>query len=331
MTDSGTAFQPGAAELTVPFRPRGAYVGFKAFGSGESAVLVDPEVTRELRYAAEFAASEERVCGGLLFGRSWADDEGVYQVVDDFLEAGPRDGAEAAGDFGLSRADLQPLREHAARVYAGSAEVGWWRTLAALGDFGPADFATQAELAGPDGVGLLVYGSGPHWGTAYLGPDGHAPDTAGTLVAVPDDEPEGDPETTARPQWAGPADEYPAQEPAAADAVRPAEAVRPTDPVPPPGTPGTGLATRPVLQPATQPTGTRMVSPIGVPAREWGVKPSVGAETPTDVKIVVAGLIIVPVIAAVMIGMLVSSATVAVIAAVVFVLIVLGVIKMSRL
>ncbi len=44
---------------------------------------------------------------------------------------------------------------------------------------------TQAELVGPDGVGLLVYGSGIHWGTAYLGPDGHAPDSAGTLVAVP--------------------------------------------------------------------------------------------------------------------------------------------------
>ena len=44
---------------------------------------------------------------------------------------------------------------------------------------------TQAELVGPDGVGLLVYGSGLHWGTAYLGPDGHAPDSAGTLVAVP--------------------------------------------------------------------------------------------------------------------------------------------------
>ena len=67
-------------------------------------------------------------------------------------------------------------------MYSASLEVGWWRTLAALGDFGPQDFVTQAELVGPDGVGLLVYGSGIHWGTAYLGPDGHAPDSAGTLV-----------------------------------------------------------------------------------------------------------------------------------------------------
>ena len=34
-------------------------------------------------------------------------------------------------------------------------------------------------------VGLLVYGSGPHWGTAYLGSAGRAPDSAGTLVATP--------------------------------------------------------------------------------------------------------------------------------------------------
>ncbi len=29
-----------------------------------------------------------------------------------------------------------------------------------------------------------MYGSGVHWGTAYLGPDGHAPDSAGTLAAT---------------------------------------------------------------------------------------------------------------------------------------------------
>src|SRR5262249_25644208 len=39
--------------------------------------------------------------------------------------------------------------------------------------------------AGQEGVGLLVYGSGIHWGTAYLGPDGRAPDSAGTLAVVP--------------------------------------------------------------------------------------------------------------------------------------------------
>ncbi|HEY0937368.1 MAG TPA: hypothetical protein VGD91_26965 [Trebonia sp.] len=322
MTESGTVFQPDSAEPAVPFRPRGAYVGFKAFGSGGSAVLLDPEVTQELRYAAEFATSEQRIAGGLLFGRRWADDEGVYLVVDEFLEAAQRP-ADAAGDFALAPADLQPLREHAARMYADSAEAGWWRTLGTLGDFGPADFATQAELSGPDGVGLLVYGSGPHWGTAYLGPDGHAPDTAGTLVAVPDDEPEDYSGAGAGPE---PADEYRAEEP-----PPPARAVPPADRVPTARAPGTVLVPRPVLRPATQPTGTRMVSPIGVPAREWGVRPAMGAETPTDVKIVVAGLIIVPVIAAVMIGMLVGSATVALIAAVVFVLIVLGVIKMSRL
>ncbi len=70
-------------------------------------------------------------------------------------------------------------------MYSASLELGWWRTRAELGDFGPGDYLTQAELIGPDGVGLLVYGSGIHWGTAYLGPDGHAPDSAGTLVEAP--------------------------------------------------------------------------------------------------------------------------------------------------
>jgi len=69
-------------------------------------------------------------------------------------------------------------------MYSALLEVGWWRSRAALSDFGPQDFATQAWLVGPDGVGLLVYGSGVHWGTAYLGSDGHAPDSAGTLAAT---------------------------------------------------------------------------------------------------------------------------------------------------
>ena len=71
-------------------------------------------------------------------------------------------------------------------MYSASLEAGWWRTRAALGEFGPEDFVTQGELVGPDGVGLLVYGSGIYWGTAYLGPDGYAPDSAGTLVTVAD-------------------------------------------------------------------------------------------------------------------------------------------------
>ena len=190
MTDGGAPFQPGTEEVAVPFRPRALYAGYRAFGSGDGAVLVKPEITRELRSAAEFATQERRVTGGLLYGRGFADEQGAYLVIDGYLEAGPgensgdRISADGADRFTLSAADLRLLREDAARMYSASLEAGWWRTLAALGEFGPQDFVTQAELVGPDGVGLLVYGSGIHWGTAYLGPDGHAADSAGTLVEV---------------------------------------------------------------------------------------------------------------------------------------------------
>ena len=202
MTDDGAAFPPGPAETPALFRRRGLYLGYRAFGDSTGTVLIDPRVARELRSAAEFATQEQRFTGGLLYGRRWTDDEGGYLVVSGFLDAGPREGggdwvpagSSGAGDltggFTLTDARLRLLRDEAARMYSTSLEVGWWRTLPGLGDFGPADLVTQAELVAAGGVGLLVYGSGQHWGTAYLGPDGHAPDSAGTLVAADEDEPD---------------------------------------------------------------------------------------------------------------------------------------------
>ncbi|HVT68806.1 MAG TPA: hypothetical protein VHF26_13730 [Trebonia sp.] len=200
MSEDEAQVQPGAEVVMVPYRPRAAYAGYRVFGSGDGAVLLKPDVARELRSAAELATQEGRVTGGLLYGRGWVDDEGAYLVISGFLEAGPgensgdRLSANGAADFMLSEADLRLLRQDAARMYSASLELGWWRTLPALGEFGPWDIRAQSELVGPDGVGLLVYGSGIHWGTAYLGPDGHAPDTAGTLVTVPDADPGPTPE-----------------------------------------------------------------------------------------------------------------------------------------
>jgi hypothetical protein len=331
MTDSEAVVQPGA-EVTVPLRPRSAYVGHRAFGSGDGAVLVEPDTARELRSAAEFATRERRITGGLLYGRGWTDDQGFYLVVDGYLEGGPGENgperilADDADDFTLSETDLRLLRADAARLYSASFEVGWWRTLPALGEFGPGDFVTQAELTGLDGVGLLVYGSGIHWGTAYLGPDGHAPDSAGTLAAA-------GPSALAavRPGAVpGPDAELAGEPPAGAGLAVPGpDSLAPGD-----AGPGTTLATRSPAPLVPLPAATRLVSPVSVPAREWGTKPAhpgVGPEMPNDAKIVVAGLLIVPVIMAVMIGLLVSSVLVAVIAAAVFDLVVLGVIKMSRL
>src|SRR5438309_816675 len=122
MTDGGTEFQPGQTEPSLPLRSRGAYAGHEAFGAGPGAVLVDPEVGRDLRSAAELATQEQRIAGGLLYGRAWVDDEGPYLVVDGYLESGPgenpddravRDGRD---NFTLTDADLRLLRQDAVRM-----------------------------------------------------------------------------------------------------------------------------------------------------------------------------------------------------------------------
>jgi len=377
MTDDGAVVLPGPEGAAVPLRPRGAYVGYRAFASGGDAVLLAPGTARQLRAAAEFATRDGRVAGGLLYGTAGSDDEGDYLVVSGYLEAAPdedpgrRPAAASPDEFVLSQADLRVLRDHAARMYPAVAEVGWWRSLGELGDFGPGDFLTQRELVGPDGVGLLVYGSGAHWGTAYLGPDGDAPDLAGTLVAAdetaPDDFIGG--QAPAGAGAAGSAADQPAGPP-----TMPLPAAPPTEPIPAaddaadlddlnlddlddlddlnlddldPGdggqapvqdAPGTAVATRrqAALSPAPRRPGPPAISPVRVPAREWGSNKEenpgyVGPETPLDVKLVVGGLIVAFLVIAVIIGMLVSNALIAVIVGVVFLLVVFGFVWMSRL
>jgi hypothetical protein len=326
MTDEGAPLLPGAeysAEgVAVPYRPRGEYAGYQAFGDGEGAVLLDPKVARELRSAAESATQEGRVTGGLLYGRGWSDDQGTYLVITGFVEAGPgensgdridRDGAD---DFTLSESDLRLLREDAARMYSSSLELGWWRTRADLGDFGPEDYLTQAELIGPDGVGLLVYGSGIHWGTAYLGPDGHAPDSAGTLVTAP----------------------------AAAPPAPPPGPVLAPEAAPEPGPglvnggaglgpgPGTGIPAAPGPGRTRRAGSTWVRVPPRV--RVWTSRPAdagrPGPETPADVQFVVVALALVIVAAAIIIGFLVHSVIVAVIIAAVGLLAVFSTVWMSR-
>jgi hypothetical protein len=339
MTDGGAAFQPGQGEPALPFRPRSAYVGHEVFGHGDGAVLVEPEVARDLRSAAEFASQERRITGGLLYGRNWTDDEGTYLVVDGFLEAGPgenhgdrvsRDGRDS---FALSATDLRLLRADAARMYAAAVEAGWWRTLAGPGEFGPRDFTTQGELVGPGGVGLLVFGSGLDWGTAYLGPGGQVPGSARSFIPVPRPAPDVPPVPR---RELGPAPAAPVvSEPEPADDLDPEPSPEP-EPVAA-AAPGTSVATRrqAVLTPAPQPSGPRVISPVRIPSREWGIKPAnpgyVGPKVPTDVKIVVAALIIAIIVAATIIGILSSSTLIALIVAVIALLLTLGVIVFSRL
>ena len=326
MTDGGATFQPGAQEIEAQFRGRGAYAGFRAFGSGDGAVLVKPEVIRQLRRAAELATQERRVAGGLLYGRAWVDDLGGYLVVDRFLEAGPGENSgdrlsvNGPDDFTLSAADLRLLRQDAARMYSAFLEVGWWRTLGALGEFGPLDFVTQGRLVGPDGVGLLVYGSGVHWGTAYLGPDGRAPDSAGTLVAADTAE-----ALTAAAELATEA-ELVAEVTDSAD-----PGLAPEPPAVPPGAvlPDPGAA-GPVpgrgWRRAAPRAGRRrpwVTSRVRVPrTRAWAPAPGgpgpgyPGRETPADVQVVVIALALAVVAASVIIGVLVSNAIVGLVIAV---------------
>jgi hypothetical protein len=342
MTDG--EFEAGGEDTQVPFRPRTAYAGHEVFGHGDGAVLVQPTVARDLRSAAEFASQERRIAGGLLYGRGWADDDGRYLVVAGFLEAGPgenrgdRVGRDGHDEFTLSAADLRLLREDARRMYSASVEVGWWRSLAGPGAFAPPDFRTQGELVGPGGVGLLVFGSGLDWGTAYLGPDGQVPGSARSFMPV------SRPADDSLPAPAPELDDDPALEPVTAIAEGPLADDEPAAPdddepvhAPEPVTAGATAAgvRRPVLTPAPQPAGPRVVSPVRVPSKEWGIKeanPSyVGPETPTDVKLVVGALILVAIVAAIIVGVIVSNAIIAVLIAVVALLALAAFLWMSRL
>jgi hypothetical protein len=340
MTENGAAFQPGADEVTVAVRSRGAYTGYRAFGGGDGAVLLAPSVAQELRLAAELAIMEGRTACGLLYGRGWADELGTYLVIDHYLEAGRREGSGdgVAGDgddgFTLAGYDLRRLREGAAGMQSAALEVGWWRSRAALGEFGPGDLAAQGELVGPDGVGLLVYGSGIYWGTAYLGPDGHAPDSAGTLAAVTDPGLEPGP-----PPWPGlaptpaaavapvldvaeiEAGEGLAREPLLAEAPAPRRRVRrrPAAPGRRPAAPGRRIAA----------SGRRVVRRRDAGVADGGeVEP--GAEFPADARLVVGALMLVIVAAAIIIGVLASSLLVAVIIGAVGILVIISAVWMSH-
>jgi hypothetical protein len=344
MTDGGATFQAGTEDAEVPFRPRGTYAGYKAFGSGDGAVLLKPEVTRELRSAAEFATQERRIAGGLLYGAGWADEQGRYLVVDGYLEAGPgenrgdRIAADGTDRFTLSEADLRLLREDAGRMYPSDIEVGWWRSLATLGEFSPQDFATQGELVGPGGVGLLVYGSSPHWGTAYLGPDGLAPDSAGTLVAAVDPGgavPGPGPVTDAAagpdavPDTATGAGAGPEVVDIAAGETLLGEPPLAPEPLPAgagPTVPGPQAARRWRARP-------QAAAPVGTAARRWAVRRAAAdgpPETPADVQLIVIALCIAFVAAAIIIGALVHSVLVAVIIAAIGLLVVLSSVWFTR-
>lgn len=311
--------------VSFAFQPRSAYAGYRAFSGGDGAVLVEPEVARGLRHAAESANQEQRDTGGLLFGGRWVDDEGVYLVVHFFVEAAAAGGSEdrvapdSATDFTLSEAGLRLLRQEAATVYPGGLELGWWRTRAELGEFSPGDFATQSELAGNYGAGLLVYGSGSHWGTAYLGSDGHAPDVAGTLVAAPDAVSEPPPDSGLAPDLEP---ELPEVVDIAAGESLLEEPLPSADSVS--GTPARGRNRR------RAPSGVRVPPRVRAWAAGKAGEDRPGPKTPAEVQFVIGALASAAVAVAIIIGVLVHSLIVALIIAAVGLFAVFSFVRMSH-
>ena len=315
-------------------RPRSDYTGYKAFGTGDGAVLVEPEVVRELRHAAEFADEGKRVTGGLLFGRRWTDDQGTYLVVSGFLPVvAADDQPDSPRDFALPEDDLRLLRQQAATMYSESGELGWWRTLPELGEFGPGDMATQAELVDPYGVGLLVYASGVHWGTAYLGPDGHAPDLVGTLVMAEDAvsqppledglDPGPDPVADDEPQLVDiAAGESLLQEPLLN------EPLPGTDPGG--GRPARGRTRQRMPSRAQGRSGVRVPPRVRAWAEAKASASHSGHERPADAQFVLAAMAFVGVAMAIIIGVLVHSLLVAIILVAVALLGVVWFAKASR-
>ena len=307
------------------FPPRGSYVDYAMFGHGDGAVLMAPAVTRELRSAAEFAGQEHRITGGLLYGHTGADGEGQYLVIEGFLEARPDENRNAEipcdgdGTFRLSATDLRLLRDDAVRAYSAALEVGWWRSFHGPGEFSPGDLESQCEFVGPGDVGLLVFGSGLSWGIAYVAPDGQFPGSARSYITIPRPAPAAHP---LREPDLGLAPAIVVLEPPAMpdlDAAPEPEPDRESAPaaaaaslLPPP------MKLQPMLTPPAQPAWARGGSSVRRPARERRVRPRnpdyVGPNTPTDVKIVVGGLIVVSIIAAIITGALLSNVFIAAIA-----------------
>ena len=355
MTDDAAAFQPGADEVAVPFRPRDLYAGFRAFGSGDGAVLMAPSLAHDLRAAAKRATAERRIAWGLLYGCGWADELGTYLVIDHYLEAGAGDSGDAIsadadsdgvgggagddgdhGDFTLSEDGLRRLREEAARAHSGSLEAGWWRTRDTLGEFGPGDFGTQAQLVGPDGVGLLVYGSGDYWGTAYLGPDGHAPDSAGTLAVVPDPGAGADTEPLPGPAAAPPPPEEAGVAPAPEVVdIAGGESLEQEPPLTGTVPPRRRARRRGAVSGYGPPRGYGMPRRYGGPRGRGGSLgdgdgPEPAADLPADTQFVVGALMAVIIAAAIIIGFIASSLIVAVIIGAAGILVIAGSVWISH-
>ena len=146
-----------AGEPATSFRPRLAYLGRLAVGSGDGAVLIEPVIAGELRIIATLAGGLQSA--GLLYGHACFDDEGGYTLIDGFVPAAAAGSIQPPADPAAAAA---LLREEAARSYPGTTKVGWWRTASRPGAGRPPETETAGWPFGerPAGVGLVVFADG---------------------------------------------------------------------------------------------------------------------------------------------------------------------------
>lgn len=165
MTES--AFVVVGARQAPPWRPRRTFRDYLPFSAEASTVLICESLATGLRRLAEYALPRET--GGLLAGRIFRDQEGVYTVIFDVAQAGAD--SAGVGHIRLAPETTSALREQLAVAAPACDVVGWWHSHPGRMGFSATDLSNQRIWTDPNHVGLLVYARGPDWGCAYLGPD----------------------------------------------------------------------------------------------------------------------------------------------------------------
>ena len=212
MTDGGAAFQPGQGE------PGRSGRGARMSGTRCSATVTAPcSWSRRSRATCGRPPSSRARSGGSPAGCSTGaagptTRAGTWWSTASLSPGRARTGATASPATGTTRSRCRTRtcgccgRTPPGCTRPPSRWAGGGRSP------GPAssarrDFATQGELVGPGGVGLLVFGSGLDWGTAYLGPGGQVPGSARSFIPVPRPVPEALPSPA---RELGPAARHPA-------------------------------------------------------------------------------------------------------------------------
>jgi proteasome lid subunit RPN8/RPN11 len=164
-------FEPAnaaAARSSIPGGARDVRVAeAAAFGPDHDFMLyVSAEAIDQLRAATVRAKPAEAF--GVLLGRTFQDERGIYTLVANVMEATERDAGP--GHVHLSIEQISGLRQRAQRTYPAHDFVGWWHSHDRYPDYSHTDLEEQATWTDPNHVGLLTMMDGGVLGRAYRGP-----------------------------------------------------------------------------------------------------------------------------------------------------------------